>query len=62
MLNIAVNVYFTLPCYSGIMLNAFNDPLCSKLHWYNRQVLIDGELLWNGVNILVNHKCGTSVM
>ena len=37
-LNIAINVYFTLPYYAGIMLNAFNDPLCSKLCWHNRQV------------------------
>ena len=38
MLNIAINIYFTLPCYAGITLNAFNDPLCSKLRWHNRQV------------------------
>ena len=29
-MNIAINVF------SGIMLNAFNDPLCSKLCWHNR--------------------------
>ena len=28
MLNIAINIYFTLPYYAGIMLNTFNDPLC----------------------------------
>ena len=40
MFNIAINIYFTLPYYAGIMLNAFNDLLCSKLCWriYNRQV------------------------
>ena len=32
MLNIAINIYFTLLCYAGIMLNAFNDPLYSKLY------------------------------
>ena len=31
MLNIAININFTISCYAGIMLNAFNDPLCSKL-------------------------------
>ena len=36
MFNIAINIYFTLPYYAGIMLNTFNDPLCSKLYWYNR--------------------------
>ena len=25
MLNVAINIYFTLPYYVGIMLNAFND-------------------------------------
>ena len=29
MLNIAINYYFILPYYAGIMLNALNDPLCS---------------------------------
>ena len=28
---IAINNYFTLSYCAGIMLNAFNDPLCSKL-------------------------------
>ena len=28
MLNIPINIYFTLPSYAGIMLNAFNDLLC----------------------------------
>ena len=40
MLNIAINVYFILPYYAGIMLNAFNDTLCSKLCWHNRRVPI----------------------
>ena len=40
MLNIAINIYFTLPYYVGIMLNAFNYPLCSKLCWHNGRVLI----------------------
>ena len=26
--------------YAGIMLNAFNDLICSKLYWHNRLVLI----------------------
>ena len=38
MLNTAINIYFTLPYYAGIMLNAFNDPLCLKLCWHNRWV------------------------
>ena len=38
MFNIAINIYFTLLYYAGIMLNAFNDPLCSKLCWHNRRV------------------------
>ena len=29
----AINISCTLPCYAGIMLNAFNNPLCSKLCW-----------------------------
>ena len=36
--NIAINIYYTLPYYADIMLNAFNDPLCSKLCWHNRRV------------------------
>ena len=31
MLNIAIKIYFTLPYYASIMLNAFNDLLCSKV-------------------------------
>ena len=27
-----------IPYYAGIMLNAFNDPLCSKVCWYNIRV------------------------
>ena len=38
MLNITINTYFTLRSYADIMLNAFNDPLCSKLCWHNRWV------------------------
>ena len=38
MLNIAINIYFILPFYVGVMLNAFNDPLHSKLCWHNRWV------------------------
>ena len=37
-INIAI-MYLTHSCYVGIMLNAFNDPLCSKLYWNNGQVL-----------------------
>ena len=42
MLNIAINIYFTLAYYAGIMLYAFNcnNPLCSKLCWHNRRVPI----------------------
>ena len=29
MLNIAININFTISHYAGIMLNTFNDPLCS---------------------------------
>ena len=25
-------------------------------------IVVDGDFLWNGVNILVNHKCGTSAL
>ena len=36
-----VKVSFTMPImYAGIMLNAFNDTLCSNLWWHNRQVSI----------------------
>ena len=38
MLNIVINIYYTLPYYVGIMVNPFNDPLCSKLCWHNRRV------------------------
>ena len=38
MLNIAINICFTLPCYAGIMLNPFNDPLYSRLCFHNRRV------------------------
>ena len=27
----ATNIYFVLPYYAGIMVNAFNDPLCSTV-------------------------------
>ena len=27
---LAINIYFTLSYYAGIMVNAFGDPLCSK--------------------------------
>ena len=37
-LNIAIKMYFTLPYYAGIMLNAFNDSLCLKLCWHHRRV------------------------
>ena len=35
MLNNTIYIYFALPYYAGIMLNAFNDPLFSKLCWHN---------------------------
>ena len=35
MLDIAINIHFTLPYYASVMLNAFNDLLCSKLCWHN---------------------------
>ena len=38
LLNITINIYFVLPYYDGIMLNAFNDLLCSKLCWHNRWI------------------------
>ena len=38
MRNITINIYFTLPYYADIMLNAFNDPLCSKSCWHNQWV------------------------
>ena len=31
---IAINLFYIFP----VMLNAFNDPLCSKFCWHNRQV------------------------
>ena len=34
MLNIPINIYFTLPSYAY----AFNDLLCLKLCWHNRWV------------------------
>ena len=36
--NIAIIINFTVPYYAGVMLNAFNDLLCSELCWYNRRV------------------------
>ena len=39
-INIAFNICFTLPYYVGIMLNAFNHPLCSKLCWYKGGFLL----------------------
>ena len=33
-INIAINVFYIF----SIMLNAFFDPLCSKLSWHNLQV------------------------
>ena len=38
MLNIAINICFTLPYYVSIILNAFNNPVCSKLCWHNSRV------------------------
>ena len=40
LLDIAININFTIPYYAGIMLNAFNDLLCSKLCWHNKRVPI----------------------
>ena len=31
--------YVTIAYYAGIMLNAFNGTLCSKLCWHDRWVL-----------------------
>ena len=40
-LSITFNIYFTLPYYAGgIILNAFNDPLCWKVCWHNQRVPI----------------------
>ena len=39
MLDITINIYFIFPYYAGIMLNAFNDLLSSKLCQHNRRVL-----------------------
>ena len=38
MLNIAININFTISYYTGIMLNAFDHPLGSKLCCHNRRV------------------------
>ena len=38
-LNIGINIYFTLPYYAGIMLNAFNDPYA-----HNYAGIIGGSL------------------
>ena len=40
MLNSAININFTVPYCARIMLNAFNDRLCSELCWHNRWVPI----------------------
>ena len=37
-----INVYF-ISYYAAIMLNAFNDALCSKLCWHNRRVSTIGN-------------------
>ena len=41
MFDIAINVYVTLPYHAGIILNAFNDLLCSK----NYAGIIGGSLI-----------------
>ena len=38
MLDIAINIYFTLTYYAGSILNVFSDLSCSKLCWHNRRV------------------------
>ena len=41
--NIAINPFYIInfiSYYASIMLNVFSDPLCSKLCWHNRRVLI----------------------
>ena len=40
MLNIAINICFALPYCVGIMLNAFNHPLCSKVRWHKGGFLL----------------------
>ena len=37
-MNIAINLFYIFPINAGIMLNAFNDPLCSKLCMHNRGI------------------------
>ena len=35
-----ITIFKKYSYYAGIMLNAFSDPLCSKLCWHNRLVPI----------------------
>ena len=51
MLDIAINIYCTLPYYAGIMLNAFNDLLCSKLCWHNRRIPRYWTIYHNWANV-----------
>ena len=45
------DIYFTFPYYAVMILNAFNDPLCSKLCWQNwrvpsqKLVIMDASIL-----------------
>ena len=48
MLNIVINIYFTPPYYADIMLNAFNDPLCST-------GIIGGPLLQSEYLLIILH-------
>ena len=47
-INIAIYVFY-ISYYAGIMLNNFNDPLCSKLCWHNRRVPVRDQqhhIIW----------------
>ena len=38
-----MNILLNVSYYTGIMLDAFSDLLCSKLCWHNRLVPSDGS-------------------
>ena len=58
-MNIAVDVfYIIISYYAGIMLNVFNDALCSKLCLHNRQV----HIVHLHVHMMTIHEYNTIIM
>ena len=55
-MNIAISIFYMFPTmlalcwhYAESILNAFNDPLCPKLCWLNKWILLIAAILLHNV-------------